>query len=145
MRHDEETLEDALDEMSDEDRKELVRRQFEESDEWIRHKQFHDEHGGQPILKVWEFEVPAEHIPAQQAAEEPQHHLKTVKVGGCECQPRAFMELTQRGDVIAGIPVPVETAKPYGVWPAGSGATYGASSAETTVYAPNSGSPDLYR
>jgi hypothetical protein len=150
MRSLSETLDNILKSLSREERVAFVREQFERSAEWEEHKRWHEDHGGEAVLRVWQTEVPAEHLAQapRPSFEEPAQHKRTVKVGGCDCQPRAFMELTDKGEVVAGIPVPLENVKPYtGLLAGESEGVYGATpSGENQIYHANPGSStDLYR
>ncbi len=137
------TIEDELEAFTEARHIEALRRRFELSEEWQDHKLWHEEHGGQPSLRIWEAELPAEHsVPKQpQFEDEPTRHKRTVKVGGCDCQPRSFMELSEKGDVVAGIPVPFEVATTlYSASMDAAGELYGSAAAATgSIYTPQPG------
>lgn len=141
------TIDNILKSLKREDRVELVRKRFEESEEWEEHKRWHEEHGGEANLQVWEVEVPAEHLPVpSQPHFEEARHKRTVKVGGCDCQPRSFMELTDKGEVHAGIPQPLDSARPYTGLLAGETEEMYANGEGQRVYHVQAGDPgNLYR
>jgi hypothetical protein len=123
-----------------------LRKRFEQSAEWLRHKRYHEEEGGTPVLRIWD-EVREEPKQAVEEAFESHHDRKTIKVGGCDCQPRLpFMELSDRGDVIAGIPVPETVSSSYNATP-GTTTTYGAAGGPVeNVYNAGPGNQkELYR
>lgn len=125
-----------------------LRKRFEESEEWVRHKQWHEEHGGSPNLRVWDEPIPVQPISSVDEDIQEIPHRRAIRVGGCDCQPRsAFMEMNDRGDVVtAGIPAPESSTKGYSAQ-GSSGTVYGAAPAPSeNIYQAGSGQQkDLYR
>ena len=142
------TIEDELEEFTDAQKIDSLRRQFEESQEWDEHKRWHEQHGGEASLRVWEVEQPVAHASVERPViEEEVVRHRTVKVGGCDCQPRSFMELTDKGHVVAGIPAPFEPQHMlYSASAEANGESYGAAAAPSALYSPDSGEgKELYR
>jgi hypothetical protein len=141
-----ECLEDAI---SKDEEMHAIKRQFEESELWHEHRKFHMENGGHAQLLV--HEVPVEEqqssVKVPVFVEHEVQHRKTIKVGGCECNPTlAFMQQDDRGRIIAGIPAPVEVGQTYGSAPE-STATYGAAQgpSESVYLGGNQQNKELYR
>lgn len=154
MRIDQDTLDELTAEFSDnaeddEGRERSLRKRFEKSQEWEEHKRFHNAQGTVAHLIIWETEVPSSPSPniIEQHAEETTHR-RTIKVGGCDCQPKLpFMELKDDGKIISSAPVPEAATPVYGLTDNESPAVYGAArEPAANVYRSSSGgTKELYR
>lgn len=125
-----------------------VRRRFEESKEWEDHRRWHQDNGGTPVLRVWDEPIPVQPVSTVDESIQEIPHRRAIKVGGCDCQPRTpFMELSDRGDVVAaGIPPPEAAATVYGAAGSAAPSTYGAQGQAENIYnAGPSQQKDLYR